>query len=330
MYSVFILIFLYQGWLALTVNLIGYIDNDLYFYYREFSTFPSLEATIEYNITYNYTVSLLQCSGCYPKLDIYTTKSDANLDRNCSVDVFGQLRNENLHTPLKVRHRNYRFSNCTKDANYTQNGLVNCYGKTKIQDYIPRNYGFSFGHRCEQLQKGIKRSLRGLQYNMTIHSQTNETQCQSMGPVDPRTGMCARFYSHMSLPNLVGSPDLNYNKDKVFIAAKYYETFELEKCYPYFYELLCYVIFPKCDTETRTVIHPCKEMCEDLREGCTEKAQTILETLAGRKHIVHNWTLPLEKGLSIWFDCDYLPSKDGTVPCFYKPVICQSPSNNIR
>ena len=319
---------LQKGILGSSLTLTGHITHDSEFYYREFLTFPPMVATIKYHISYNYTTDNPQCFSCYPKLDIYTTKSDANLERNCSVDEFGQLRNENLHTPLRPRDRLYRFTNCTKEIR----GIVHCRGETKIQDYIPRNYGFSFGFRCEE----IKRSLKGLQYNMTIHSQTNETQCQSMAAVELRTEMSAKRYWHMSLPNLVGSPNLNYLKENVLSTAVYVELFvemsplifnKLEKCYPYFYESLCYVVFPECDPETKRIIHPCKEMCEELREGCTESATVALEILAAGKQIMYNWSLALERGLSTWFDCDYLPSENGTIPCIYKPVTCKPPPN---
>ena len=223
---VFALVFLHQRLLASPLILLGHIDNDLDFYYREFSTFPSIEATIEYNITFNYTAALLQCSLCYPRLEIYTTKSDANLDRNCSVDVFGQLRNENLHTPLKPRNKKYRFTNCAKDANYTQNGVVHCHGKTKILDYIPRNYGFSFGFRCEQFEQKINVTLRGLSYQISIYDQTNETRCYSMVPVgeESTTEICARLYAYMSLPNLVGSPNWKYILENEVSRAKMFEV----------------------------------------------------------------------------------------------------------
>ena len=332
MYFVVALVFLYQGIMASPLTLIGHIDNDLEFYYREFTTFPSLKATIEYHIMYNYTAAIGQCSLCYPRLEIYTTKSDANLDRNCSVDVFGQLRNEDLHTGLKPRHKLYRFTNCTRDENFKQNGYVLCHGKTKIQDYIPRNYGFSFGHRCEELEKQMNRSLKGLQYNMTIYGQTNKTQCYSMDMVreEPRTKICAGLYSHMSLPNLVGIPDWKYFLVKVVGGAKMFEMFmlgNLDKCYPYIYELLCYLIVPKCDPENRTVVHPCKEMCEELRAGCQETLLGAAKILAAGKQITSNWKVFYKRDPSTWFDCNYLPSKNGTIPCIYKPVVCQPPPN---
>ena len=284
-------------------------------------------ATIKYRIKYNYTAATLQCPHCVPSIDIYTTKSHANLDRNCSVNVFGQLRNENLHAPLNPRHKLYHFTNCTEDSY----GIVHCRGETKIQDYIPRTYGFSFGYRCTPYnEKCANRSLKGLQYNMTIYSQTNETQCISMAPVEMHFRICSKFYPYMSLPNLAGIPDWKYLQDKVLRAAEYVEFLikisPYEKCYPYVSELLCYALAPKCDPENRTVIHPCKEMCEKLREGCLETVMGALKDIAARQNFF-NWTDVSRRDPSTWFDCDYLPSKNGIIPCIYKPVMYQPPPN---
>ena len=186
------------------------IESDTEFHYRELSAFPSKLATIKYNITYNYTAALLQCSLCYPRFEIYTTLDDSNFQNNCSSDVYGQLRNENLHTPLKLRSKPYRFTNCALDSKDTD--IIHCNGKITIQDYIPRNYGFSFGYRCEQPTKG---SLKGLTHNVSIYEQTNETKCLSMGPIqmETYTRHCADLYHKMTLPNLIGDPDWNYILD---------------------------------------------------------------------------------------------------------------------
>ena len=37
-------------------------------------------------------------------MDIYTTKDDQNIQKRCSSNGYGQLRNENLHTPLNLRN----------------------------------------------------------------------------------------------------------------------------------------------------------------------------------------------------------------------------------
>ena len=92
------------------------VTTDTSFYYRRFETFPSKLATLEYSVMFNMTKINRHCDadGCNVTsvLDIYTTEYDKNLQTNCSKDGFGQLRNENLHTPLYHRDKPYRFTTC--------------------------------------------------------------------------------------------------------------------------------------------------------------------------------------------------------------------------
>ena len=186
-------------------------------------------------------------------------------------------------------------------------------------------------------EKRANRSLKGLQYNMTIYGQTNETQCISMAMVE--TGfsdeirICSRLYSHTSLPNLVGNPDWNHLRDKVLSAAQYAELLvkmsSHEKYYPYVYELACYVVVPKCEPENGTVVHPCKEMCEELRAGCQENVLAVLKVIVAKQNFF-DWMDFSRRDPSTWFNCNYLPSKNGNIPCIYKPVVCQPPPNVTR
>ena len=82
-----------------------------------------------------------------------------------------------------------------------------------------------------------------------------------------------------------------------------------------------------CDPETRRGVHPCKEMCEEFREGCQESAIAALKILADAEQIIFNWTVFHKRDPTTWFNCDYLPSKNGTISCIYKPVICKPPLN---
>ena len=168
-----------SGYFGIAKVLTGRIRNNPTFYYKEFPTYPSMSATIEYHIKYLVPAQESQCAICRPNLDIYTTKSDANFFANCSVDSYGQLRNENLHTPLNTRHKEYRFTNCTKD----HFGILYCFGEIQIQDFKPRKYGFSFGYDCSKPFDGKrKRSLKGLSYNVSIYDQTNVTKCYHNAP----------------------------------------------------------------------------------------------------------------------------------------------------
>ena len=61
-------------------------------------------------------------------------------------------------------------------------------------------------------------------------------------------------------------------------------------------------------------------MCWSLVDACLQKWYFLAKDLGlkkGDKKSTGNW--------SRWIDCDYLPSLHCSVPCFYKPVTCDSP-----
>ena len=62
----------------------------------------------------------------------------------------------------------------------------------------------------------------------------------------------------------------------------------------------CYVIVPKCDPVSKQIIHPCREMCHDYLNACND---------------MYGYT----------YNCDYLPARDGDIPCIYHLVRCTAP-----
>ena len=98
-------------------------------------------------------------------------------------------------------------------------------------------------------------------------------------------------------------------------------------CYQYLYEVAHHIILPKCDSVTEQVIHPYREMCWDFVEGCWQKYLDFLARMDSQFRYVNRNHLGFmssaEKSQII--DCDYLPPLHGSVPCFYKPVTCESP-----
>ena len=105
----------------------------------------------------------------------------------------------------------------------------------------------------------------------------------------------------------------------------YINVFETQ-CYQHFSELGCHIIVPECNPESKQVIHPCREMCHDLRKACSKI--TLPKSMVSMK-IPHNssddTTVTLDNTSFDTFDCDYLPSLNGDIPCFYKPVSCEPP-----
>ena len=191
-------LFFAMKWMLIsTFTISDEITYETDFYYKRLSMYPSKLATIEYHISYHQSNFLQKYSGCkYPVFDIYTKDDDENLKRRCSHIPFGQLRNGYLNTPLESRERPYGFTTCqTKEEN---SDVVQCHGKTFIQDFIPRNYGFSFGCRC--FTTGQRPSLVGLMYNISIYDQSNKTKCTPIAIMERQyfTEYCSSLYLFMS------------------------------------------------------------------------------------------------------------------------------------
>ena len=105
------------------------------FYYVRLSEFPSKLATLEYSIQINFTNIEIYCAkaeACKVTLNIYTTENDQNLKMNCSRNAYGQLRNENLFTPMTHQFKQYRFTTCKLDD--MDSNLLHWTGRTTIQD----------------------------------------------------------------------------------------------------------------------------------------------------------------------------------------------------
>ena len=177
----------------------GVILNNTTFYYKNVDKYPSMLATVEYSVWYNPNTAAGQCSSCYTRLDIYTTKDDKNLEANCANDNYGQLRNEDLHEPLKLRREQ---KPCRKSVTYPD--WIYCHGTVKIQDYMPWHYGFSFGYSCS-LQTTYRYTLKGLMYNISIDGQRNESDWVKV--LSYHDGInCSEFYPLASFPNFIGDP----------------------------------------------------------------------------------------------------------------------------
>ena len=83
---------------------------------------------------------------------------------------------------------------------------------------------------------------------------------------------------------------------------------------------------PKCDPLTKQVMHPCREMCWDFLEGCRKKFRDILDKIDMKSvHNSHTYLHLKFREKSQLVNCDYLPPSNGNIPCFYKPVTCDSP-----
>ena len=125
---------------------------------------------------------------CVPQIDFYTTKDDINLRTNCSNNNYGQLGNQDLHSPLREGDKGH--STCKLDD--VDPDMLFCDGRFTMQDYKPRHYGFSLGYDCTFLDRS---SLRGLSFNVTISDQTNKTTCSKIPASYGGFLNCERLYT---------------------------------------------------------------------------------------------------------------------------------------
>ena len=277
-------------------------------------------------VSFNKTNIALHCvngARCAVRLDIYTTQDDQNLRSNCSNNVNGQLRNENLHTPLYNRGKPYRFTTCK--WNDVDLGMLHCEGRISIQDYIPRHYGFSFGYHCKEL---VRPSFRGLSFNFTISRQTNRTRCIKIPKCDKHIFRCRGYYEYTSLPNLIGDlniqnvsnwMDSNTASAYLGLISAIYEQF----CHKYLKEFICRIAYPECDPETEHVVHICRSNCYEILEACSKSFSSILQLMS-------SGLVPLSqrpRNIKHKVSCDYLPSINSSITCFNKPVTCELPSD---
>ena len=264
------------------------VRTNVDFYFRKFNVYPSKLVTINYAITFNRTNIKIQCgdyNNCVVSLDIYTTEDDLNLQKNRSINVFGQLRNENLHTPMRHRSKPYRYTTCKLDE--VDSDMLRCEGRAMIQDYKPRDYGFSFGYDCMYSERP---SLRGLSFNFTISGQTNKTTCIKIPEVDDGFFMCHQIYNYASLPNMIGNlikDTLNEWKKQDQLSRTLTSTLGLilssdgRLCHKHTRAIWCRILYPKCDLdeEIANITHPFKETCDEFFEACSENIMMGLNIL---------------------------------------------------
>ena len=187
-----------------------------------------------------------------------------------------------------------------------------------IQDYKPRHFSFSFGFYCKQK---LSKSLKGLWYNVSLYSQTNETSCLPMP--ENISYNCSKYYSQVSLLNLI---DHKNREDATKLFDSVFQTKrllgDLFNCYPYFLEASCYLFFPRCNEKSNIFILPCRQVWEQLGEACLDELESL-------DNIIDLTTFLLSKAKEILnaFDYEYLPSRFGSIQCWYEEVICQPPLN---
>ena len=317
MYPYIILVFVFglvRSCDCLTYSYSGTITNDTHFFYRTFQTYPSRSANFYYEVSFPLQTE-------YVNLFFYTTKDHVNIDKNCSVRDYAQVKYSNMHQKFD------RYHKACPDSRYR----VICKQSRPIQDYKPRHFAFSFGFDCKDKSS---KSLKGLTYHIRIYDQTNKTTCSTMPNNIP---YCTKFYNQVSHPNLIGHA---VKEEAAIVFHTLFPTqFNLNNvfnCYPYFLKVACYTFFPRCNATSNSFIVPCRDTWEQLSEACFPEPQSAnsIDKLLGSLFPAHgddNFVFHLASVYfsSIYFDYEYLPLR-GHSPCYYEDVTCESPPNVTR
>ena len=281
------------------LSLSGTITTDRSFYYEKFQTPPSKFATFEYRISFP-----LMNDDDYVNLFFYTTENHINIDHNCSVRTYAQVKYDHLHN---------EFKDHVHKACYRNGNILRCSQSRSIQDYKPRHFAFSFGFYCEHK---LSKSLKGLWYNVSVYSQTNETICSTMPGNVP---YCSKFYNQVSHPNLIDQKNRE-DAAKLFRSLFHTEWIlgDVFDCYPYFLEAACYLFFPRCNTTSNSLTVPCRESWKQLGEACLETSNDLDNVVVALLSLKAKETVAA-------YDSEYLPSRFGPINCYYEDVFCGSP-----
>ena len=300
---------------SVTTSISGVISEDIIFLHKTFPVSPSMRAIIEVDAAFP-DIFIKQQGNC-PAIGIYTTDNHTNIKKRCTYLDYGQLANGNLHPNIRNDEGRDLTIRCVSD-----DGNTHCIGKIMVKDFKPRHFSFSLGFLCKDIN--ALSSLKGLVYNISIHEQTNDTNCIWVPYNSARE--CHQYFRHTALPNLIGGENVKtVSKDYETVKSYILLLYMIGLCYQHLQELACYVLVPKCDPVSRQVIHPCREMCYDLRTACSKI--TLPKDTILRDKLPH---VPSGENIVVDIpytevDCDYLPSLNGDIPCHYKPVTCKSP-----
>ena len=280
------------------------------FFYRQLSTYPSKKTAL------SVSVSVLQGPFNPYILDFYLFNGDFRPERNCSYQKSGQLRNDDLH--ILLRRGRYRFYTCEDFGNKRS-----CHGETIVQDFIPRNIGFSIGIDCEETYKNSDLG-QVLVFNISLYDNTNLTECRDEGW---NIQGCSDYYTLATFPNLIGHQNSRDAYKSHAMLDGFLRLVDPENpklnCYQHFHELMCHIFTPRCDPQTEQMVPPCREAFLDFLAGCTTRLLSSLPEigLVLGKNLTGISKVDLLKGVNF----SYLPPANGSIPCLYRPVTCPAP-----
>ena len=280
---------------------VGIITDNTTWFLSTMSVRPAMTASLEYHVQYPYVEGRARPIITF----YYNGQNSPNLISHCETDLYGQLRNEDLAVPLNKVYRE-------KFVCYHDYETWYCSGRTRIQDFEPKSYSFSFCYSCKQKEPGYHGNLRGLYkkepgnlqglyYNVTINNERNETSCVRMGSSGGGVGhrklridRCARSPQYAAIPNQIGGTDVDRTllvmSQILGLLDRLIDLVTHKKCPEMLYQFVCDVMTPECIPLANTIILPCRETCMALLDECL--GVPVIAVLVNK----------------FMFNCDYLPS----------------------
>ena len=139
------------------------ISEDETYVHKMFPVEPSTRMTIEVHVSFPK-------KRYFPVMNIYTNRDHVNIKKQCRDIGYGQLGNKDLHPVLTINRNLSGPLKCELD----NMDVVQCIGIIAVQDFIPRQFSFSFGFHCDEISPSS--SLKGLVYSINLYA-TNKTNC---------------------------------------------------------------------------------------------------------------------------------------------------------
>ena len=271
-------------------SVVGIITDNTTWFLSNLSVCPAMTASLEYHVQYPYAEGRSRPIITF----YYNGQKFPNLMSHCETDLYGQLRNEDLAVPLDKLYRD-KFS-CYHDSETWY-----CSGRTRIQDFEPKSYSFSFCNECKREEPG---NLNGLYYNVTIYDEHNKTSCVRMGGGGFRRwqiNRCERSPPYAAIPNQIGDTDLDETllqmSQILGLLDRLIDLVSHKKCPETLYQFVCDVMVPECVPLENKIILPCRETCMALLDECL--GVPVMAMLVNK----------------FMFNCDYLPSIESNTTC---------------
>ena len=237
----------------------GIISNTTWFL-SNLSVRPAMSASLEYHVRYSYDES-----SDRPIITFYYNgQNSPNLQDKCNSEMHGQLYNKDLAVPLYHRYREKFW------CNYKDGGIMDCYGRIKIQDFEPKSYFFSLGFECND----TRGNLNGLKYKVTIFDESNKIRCVDLNLTQgQRIDRCERSYQFAAIPNQIGGTELESAISIMNILLIHvtvngslttYLNNQNKQCMDNLKSLACQIFLPQCLPEENKIILPCRDTCKSV------------------------------------------------------------------